>query len=340
MSRIISELIYKLISDETELVKGLKKAEKASDDLAKKFTDTGKKLTLGLTVPIIAAGAAMIKLASETEDSINAVNVVFKDGADAILDYGKVAAKTAGLSQSSFNDVANSFGVLLSMTTDDMKVVAGNTIDLTQRAADLASLLGGSTKDAALALGSALRGESEPARRYGIILSEASVQSKALELGIGGVKGELTEAEKIQVRYNLILEQSASAQGDFANTSNDTKNSAQVLRAQISNLASELGDQLLPLVVEVLSSLRGLASQFSGLSDEQKRAILITAGVAAAIGPMLTGIGQAITAINTLKTAFTALSVAGGGPVALAIAGIAAVSVGVWAFADNVKKAQ
>lgn len=339
MARIVSELIYKLIADETDLVKGLQKAEKDTDALAKKFTESGKKLTLGLTVPIVAAGAAMIKLASETEDSINAVNVVFKDGADAVLAYGDIASETAGLSKNAFNDVANSFGVLLSMTTNNMDVVADNTITLTQRAADLASLLGGTTKEAAIALGAALRGETEPARRYGIILSEATVQAKALELGIGGVKGELTESEKVQVRYNLILEQSARAQGDFANTNDAAKNSAQVLRAQISNLTAELGEQLLPIVVEVLGGLRNLMSGFSDLTDEQKRAVLVFAGVAAAIGPMLIGIGQAITAINTLKTAFTALSVAGGGPVALAIAGIAAVSAGVLLFAGEVKKA-
>lgn len=326
MARIISELIYKLVSDETDLIKGFRNAEKLNADLAKSFVDTGKKLSLGLTVPIIAAGAAMINLASETEDSINAVNVVFKSGADAILEYGKIASETAGLSQVGFNDVANSFGVLLSMTTDNMDTVANNTIALTQRAADLASLLGGSTKDAAVALGAALRGETEPARRYGIILSEAAVQAKALELGIGDVSGNLTEAEKVQVRYNLILEQSSRAQGDFANTNNDTKNSAQVLRAQIANLSAELGEQLLPIVVEVLGGLRDLMRQFSGLTDEQKKSILIVAGVTAAIGPMLIGIGQTITAVNTLKTAFTALSVAGGGPLALAVAGVVAFS--------------
>lgn len=337
MARIVSELIYKLIADETELVKGLQKAEKDTDALAKKFTESGKKLTLGLTVPIVAAGAAMIKLASETEDSINAVNVVFKEGADAVLSYGDIASETAGLSKNAFNDVANSFGVLLSMTTDNMDVVADNTITLTQRAADLASLLGGTTKEAAVALGAALRGETEPARRYGIILSEATVQAKALELGIGDVSGELTEAEKVQVRYNLILEQSARAQGDFANTNEATKNSAQVLKAQISNLTAELGEQLLPIVVEVLGGLRNLMSQFSELSDEEKRAILVVAGVAAAIGPMLIGIGQTIRAVNTLRTAFVALGVAGGGPLTLAIAGIAAFSAALFGAYSKLK---
>lgn len=53
MSRIVSDLIYRLIADETELVKGLKAAQAQAEASAKKFTETGKKLTLGLTVPII-----------------------------------------------------------------------------------------------------------------------------------------------------------------------------------------------------------------------------------------------------------------------------------------------
>lgn len=331
MARLISELIYKISADATEFNKALDKANSVTKDLTKNLDKTGKALTIGLTAPLLAAGGAAIKLASDLQDSTNAVNVIFKDGASVILEYGKTAAESAGLSQAAFNEVAAASGVLLAQTGKDLQDVAKDTVDLTQRAADLASLFGGSTVDAANALGAALRGESEPARRYGVLLSEAAIAAKALELGVGDASGALTEAEKIQIRYNLIMEQSATASGDFANTNGDVKNSAEVLKAQIQNFAASLGTELLPIVADVLQDLRGFVSGFNELDSGSKKAILAFAGVAAAIGPMLLAVSKAITGYQQLSVAIKSVELAKfispAGLAAAAVAGIAIATV-------------
>jgi len=344
----ISELLVKISADISDFQKDMNTAVGQFDKLtaaanvaAKKMGDVGKSLTMGITLPVAAAGVAMVKLASDTQDSINAVNVIFQGGAQSILDFGDTAAETAGLSKAAFNDVANSMGVLLSKSGKDMQGVAQDTIQLTQRAADLASLLGGTTTEAAQALGSALRGESEPARRYGIILSEAGMKAQAAAMGITGLNGELTEAQKIQVRYAMIMEQSTRATGDFANTNKDTKNSMQVVIAQVKNLAASLGEQLLPIVAKALGQIREMVTKFESLSDGQKKTILVIAGVAAALGPLLVGLSKTVQAINGISVAMKLLQGAGGGPIALAITGVVALGVALVALtrsAQNTKK--
>lgn len=338
MSRLISELLYKISADSKEFNKALDQANDRTKTLTDNLNKTGKALSIGLTAPLLAAGAASAKLASDLQDSTNAVNVIFKDGASVILEYGKTAAESAGLSQAAFNDVAAASGVLLAQTGKDLQDVAQDTVNLTQRAADLASLFGGSTVDAANALGAALRGESEPARRYGVLLSEAAIAAKALELGVGDASGALTEAEKIQIRYNLIMDQSATASGDFANTNGDVKNSAEVLKAQIQNLAASLGTELLPIVADVLQDLRGFVSGFTDLDSSSKQAILAFAAVAASIGPMLLGVSKAVTAFNVLKVAMASIGTASAGPIGLAIAGITALTIATISIAGYVKK--
>lgn len=335
MARLISELLYKISADSKEFNKALDQANDRTKTLTDGLNKTGKALTIGLTAPLLAAGGAAVKLASDLQDSTNAVNVIFKDGASVILEYGKTAAESAGLSQAAFNEVAAASGVLLASTGQDLKEVAQDTVDLTQRAADLASLFGGSTVDAANALGAALRGESEPARRYGVLLSEAAIAAKALELGVGDASGALTEAEKIQIRYNLIMEQSATASGDFANTNGEVKNSADVLKAQIQNLGATLGTELLPLVADVLSGLRDFIKNFNELSDTGKNVVIAVAAVSASLGPLALAASKAITAFNQLKVTMSLMGTASTGPVGLVVLAFAALAVALIAGIKN-----
>lgn len=324
MSRIVSDLIYRLIADETELVKGLKSAQAQAEASAKKFTETGKKLTLGLTVPIIGAGAAMIKLASDTGESLNAANVVFKESTKVIEAWGENAAEQAGLTSAEFYQASAVIGAGLINAGASAEQASQQTIDLTKRAADMASIFNTSVNDALVALQAGLRGESEPLRRFAVSLDEATIKARAQAMGLVDASGEVTAYGKSQARLAIIMEQSARFQGDFVNTSDQLANGTRIVTARIKEEAAELGEQLLPLVLKVVQGVGGLVDKFSDLSDEQKKAVLVTAGIAAAIGPLLIGIGQAITAVNTFGIALKALSVAGGGPVVLALTAIAA----------------
>jgi hypothetical protein len=76
--------------------------------------------------------------------------------------------------------------------------------------------------------------------------------------GIGAVGKELTETEKVQARYGLLLQATSKTQGDFANTSDGLANQMRILKAEVSNTQIEIGNQLLPVMAELLPLVRDL----------------------------------------------------------------------------------
>jgi hypothetical protein len=125
---------------------------------------------------------------------------------------------------------------------------------MVQLGGDLASFKGGTAKEAVDAIGSAMRGEAEPIRRYGVLLDDASLRAEALKQGlIKTTKQALTPHQKVLAAHALILKQTRDAQGDFARTAESAKNKAQAQSAQIQDLTAKLGQALLPAYGAILS---------------------------------------------------------------------------------------
>ena len=301
-------------SEVNEAIKGLQKTEKQSDKLTASFKKVGKTLSTTVTPALLALGAVTVKAASDLSESINAVNVTFGEASETIKDFGEQAAESVGLSQNSFNELATVIGAQLKQSGLDISTVADETINLTTRAADLASVFNVDVKEATGALGAALRGESEPARRFGINISDAAVQAEALASGLVKTKDEITDQIKVQARLNLIMQQSNDVAGDFANTSDSLANSSRILKANLENTAAELGQAFLPIAQETLSAVLGIVTGFKELGEGTKTTILVLAGLTAAAGP-------ATVAVTSLGAAFTFLT----GPVGLAITALAGI---------------
>jgi hypothetical protein len=322
--RIIGRLAYKIVGDDREFKKALQRSTRELDKTADRFQQIGGRLSLMVTAPIVAAGGAAVRAASDLEESLNAVNVVFGDSAGEITAWGENAATQAGLAQSEFNAAAVRLGASLKNAGIPLDEVAGSTINLTQRAADLASVFGGDVNEALGAIASALRGEADPIERFGATVNAAAVEAKALELGLAGSTGEITEQIKVQARLAVIMEQTADVQGDFANTIETTANAVKVTRAEVTDLAAELGQELLPIAQAVIQNVLELVQEFKDLDDTQKDTIIRVAAVAAAMGPLSVGIGTAIKAVNALRLAAVALGGASGlGLVVLAVGAVA-----------------
>jgi hypothetical protein len=106
---------------------------------------------------------------------------------------------------------------------------------MTELAADLASFNNTSIEDAIESIGSALRGEAEPIRKYGVLLNDATLQAKAFAMGISDGTSTLSPANKALAAYGLILEQTKTAQGDFDRTSTRVPVSVAVRRITTSS---------------------------------------------------------------------------------------------------------
>jgi hypothetical protein len=192
-----------------------------------------------------------IKEASDLGESINAVNVTFGDAADGIKKLGKEAADAVGLSQSQFHGLAVQFSSFATAIAGKGGDVTKTMKDLTTRGADFASVMNLDVNEAMGIFQSGLAGESEPLRKFGIDLSAAAVESYAYANGIAESGKKLTETEKVQSRYGLLMEQTAKTQGDFANTSDSLANVQRRLSANWDNLQATVGQKVLPILEKV-----------------------------------------------------------------------------------------
>jgi len=318
----LGSLVWRVTGNTKDFDKSLATSESKLTKFGNKAQALGKKFSTFLTLPILGAGVAATKAASDLGESINAINVVFGDAVGTIDDFGKTASESVGLSQNAFNGLATVIGAQLKQSGLEIDDVADRTVELTKRSADLASVFNVDVTEATTALGAALRGESEPARRFGINISDAAVQAEALASGLVNSKKEITDQIKVQARYNLILKQSSDVQGDFSNTSDSLANSTRIAKAELENVAAQLGQELIPIATDMVTAARDLIGNFSDLDDGTKKLIISVGGFTAVLGPALITIGKLITVLPALKAGLVALGSASAGPIGLAIAGV------------------
>lgn len=130
----------------------------------------------------------------------------------------------------------------------------------------------------------------------------AAVQTAeaALNKALAGTIPELTEAQKVQARYALILRQTTTAQGDFARTSSSLANATRVIRASFTDIRTELGQALLPTVArlaqafvqqlpQITAAVRAFAAQVAPILERVFSGDLAggLSEVAARLGPVL-----------------------------------------------------
>jgi hypothetical protein len=282
---------------------------------------------------VAAFGAA--KMASDFNEEASKSQVIFGDASTAIMEFSKTAATSLGQSQTEALKAAGTFGVLgtaAGLTGTDLGNMA---VKFTTLATDLASFNNTSPEDAVLALGAGLRGEAEPLRRFGILLDDASLRAKALELGlVKTTKDALTPQNKSLAAQALILEQTNLQQGDFARTADGAANKQRILTAQIKDAKTNIGKGFLP----VMAIAVGLLSQFAEFASDNAPLIVtmgvVIGGLAAAIvlvNGVMAGF-SAIAAITTaaniaLATSFTAVQVATVIGIGTAIAGAATLAI-------------
>jgi hypothetical protein len=184
---------------------------------------------------------------NDLNESLNALEVVYGEHAQGIMALGEASAQSLGVSNAEFNNHAVSISAFAKQIAGEGGDVVGTVDELTKRTADFASVMNIDFSEAAAKFRSGLAGESEPLRRYGIDVSAARIETQALADGIWDGNGAMTEAQKVQARYNAIMEQTALTTGDFANTADEAANKERILQAELENQKALLGGSLLPL---------------------------------------------------------------------------------------------
>ena len=270
-----------ILAETKGLTDGLNKANQQVSGASGKIGSAFKKIGVAVAAAGVAASAFAVKLgvdavkaASDLSETVAKAGQIFGTSAKQVEDFAASAAATLGQSKQQALDAASTFAVFgksAGLAGDDL--VKFST-DFTVLASDLASFNNTTPDEAITAIGSALRGEAEPLRRFGVLLDDASLRAAALELGIvSTTKNALTPQQKVLAAQELIFKQTGDAQGDFARTSDGLANSQRILTAQIENVKTSIGTALLPVATELFqfigSKLIPILTNFSDSFSKQ-----------------------------------------------------------------------
>jgi len=299
--------------------KAVKNATKKLDRFSRNANRLGNQLSTNLTLPILAVGAGAIKLASDFEESLNKVNVSFGESSKEVQAFAKTTIDSFGIAEGSALDMAALFGDMGTSMGLTQKQAAGMSTSLVGLAGDLASFKNIRIDVAQTALASIFTGETESLKKLGIVMTEANLKQFALEQGITKTIKQMSQAEKVQLRYNFVMSQSTNAIGDFARTSDGVANSTRSLQESVKELGEQFGKELLPLASDVIKTLRGIVDRMRSMSDENKKLAINIALVTAALGPVIKALGSLSTLIKNLIIFIPKLYAVIMGPVGLIV---------------------
>ncbi len=268
----------KLVADASKYVSELQRAAKKSKGLAKEATgikDRFKALGPAAKASLAAAGVALIKFgqdsiraATDLNESVNAVNKVFGDASASVLSFAGNAAQATGLAASQFNQLAAQTGAGLRNFGLSAQSAATESIKLTTRAADLASIFNTDVNDALLAVQAGLRGETEPLRRFGVSLDDATLRAKAVELGLAETTSEVDRNAKAVAALEVIYEQTNNAAGDFAQTSGDLANAQRIAAAEWENAQAAFGQAAIPVATSAVNAFTTTLLSFRTIAGD------------------------------------------------------------------------
>jgi hypothetical protein len=244
--------------------KGLRQAQFQLNKVSGNIANLSRNFAIaGAAFAGIAVGLGKsVKVASDLGESVNALNVAFGSSAAGIIAFGKTSATTLGVASVDFNNAAVRFSAFADRIVGAGNNASGFIAEISTRASDFASVFNIDVAEALQVFQSGLAGEAEPLKRFGINLLDSEVKAFAMANGIGEVGRQLTETEKVQARYGLLMEATAKTQGDFANTSGGLANGMRILEAQITDTQAEIGMALLPVLEDLLPVVSDLVAEF------------------------------------------------------------------------------
>lgn len=254
--------------------RGIRRAEAGFSDFSRKVGRSLANVAKAGAAIGVAVGAASFKAiqsASDLAEATSATEQIFGDAAEAVLKFADGAAEAFGQSKQSALEGAQVFGTFGKAAGLAGADLSDFTTGLLELSSDIASFRNASPEEVIEAIGAGLRGESEPLRRFGVLLDDATLKAEAMALGIYSGNKPLTQQQKILAAEAAIYKQTGDAQGDFARTSDGLANSTRILQARMSNIVATLGERLLPVALtvssffleKVIPTIESLATTFS-----------------------------------------------------------------------------
>lgn len=244
-----------------------------------------------------------IKSASDLNETINKFESILGDAAPAARSFADKLSADFGLVKQNVLDAEAAFGGLgkgLGGLSGDKLSAFSN--QFTQLAADLSSFANLDMGEAVKALQTGLAGnQSDTLKNMGVILTDEAVRARAVAAGFAATTDSVSESAKVQARALMIAEQLSDANGDLAKTASSPANMYRRLMGTINNLATSVGQSLMPIMTKIGNAMTSGLQAAQGLWNRNKQAVLgLQTAAFTAFESIKIGLTDAWTALQTL----------------------------------------
>lgn len=254
--------------------KGLKSLSDMVGDIKPKLKSLAMAVTAAFSVKkLVDFGRQSIETASDLAEVQNVVDTAFGESKQKMEDFADTAVKTYGISKLTAKQTGSNFMAMaagMGLANDSASDMA---MALTGLSADMASFYNVGQDVASTALKSIFTGETETLKQFGIVMTDANLQAYALSKGITKSTADMSQAEKVQLRYNYVMSQTALAQGDFAKTSDSWANQTRILSEQWKEFGATIGTVLMNVLLPAVKAINSLLSQLIVLAQRAARAL-------------------------------------------------------------------
>lgn len=305
MSSKLASLKVKITANGAQATKELKSVEKKAKDVAKSMKKIGSALTKYVTGPLVALAAVSVKTADTQMQAEAKLLNALKGREDVQKRLIAQAAELQGRSLFGDEEIINQQAVLAAMGRTEQQIN-----DIIEASAQLSAATG-------MSLDSAVK---NLAKTYGGLAGELGESIPALrEL----TKEQLMNGDAVK----LIKEQ---YQGFAESAAQAGAGSLVQLKNQLGDLSEQIGMILMPFVKSLVNALSKLVGWLQNLSPAAQKTIVVIAGIAAVVGPLIISLGlmaQGWAAIVTMAPAISAAFTAMTGPIGAVIATVSTLIV-------------
>lgn len=214
---------------------------------------------------LVKFGKEAIDLGSDLQEVQNVVDVTFTTMSDKVDEFARNAAKTAGLSETMAKKYTGTFGAMAKAFGFAEEDAFEMSTALTQLSGDVASFYNLSQDEAYTKLKSVFTGETESLKDLGVVMTQTALDSYAMANGFGKTTKQMSEQEKVALRYSFVLDQLSSASGDFQRTSDGWANQMRILNLNLESFKANIGQGLINLFTPLLQMINALVERLTVL---------------------------------------------------------------------------
>lgn len=226
----------------------------------------GAFAVIGLT-SVIAFGKSCIDLGSDLAEVQNVVDVTFGDLSDKADAFAENAMDAYGLSETVAKQYMGTSGAMAKAFGFEPEDALAMSEAITGLTGDVASFYNLSSDTAFTKLKSIFTGETESLKELGVVMTQTALDEYALNNGFGKTTSEMSEQEKVLLRYQFVMSTLADASGDFERTSEGWANQTRVLQLRFEALKATIGQGLINAFTPVIRVINNLLAKLQVLAS-------------------------------------------------------------------------